>query len=176
MAIFLGQEKITLDPTNALRYWLSKYRAKEFLTLKHRWTEPQFDSVGWDWLDKVLAKKLVLYHIWLSKIHSNFCATVCNMKRVGCSEDDQCLSCWKQKGWANHLCQCPSQVRTQLFLDNVDKLEQWLASNDSTHPELAYWMIKFILGRGALTFSKLSLMLTEVKEVAVLQDLIGWRN
>lgn len=175
-AIFIGNEKITSDPTNALRYLISKFRAKHFLVSHHGWSEAQFDSVGWDWLDKVLAKKPVMYRIWLSKQHSNFCATARNMKRAGYSDDDRCPSCWKRKERANHLCRCPSQVRTQLFLDNVNKLEQWLSADDKTCPELAYWTIKFILGRGALTFAELGAMSMEVQEVAASQDMIGWRN
>ncbi len=98
------------------------------------------------------------------------------MKWAGHSEDDRCPSCWKRKEGANHLCRCPSQVRTQLFLDNVTELEQWLSADDKTCPELAYWTIKFILGRGALTFAELSAMSMEVQEVAASQDMIGWRN
>ncbi len=117
-----------------------------------------------------------MYRIWLSKQHSNFCATARNMKRVGHSDDDRCPSCWKRRERANHLCRCPSQVRTQLFLDNVDELEKWLTAEDRTCPELAYWTIKYILGRDSLTFAELGSMSTQVQEVADSQDMIGWRN
>jgi hypothetical protein len=175
-AIFIGKEKVTSDPTKALRYKLSKFRAKEFLTGKHGWTDEQFDLVGWDWLDKVLGKKPVMYRIWLSKQHSNFCATARNMKRYGESEDDRCPSCWTHRERANHLCRCPSQVRTKLFTDNVEELEQWLTADEHTLPELAYWTVKYIMGRGTLRFSELGPMPDEVKDVAESQDLIGWRN
>ena len=96
-AIFIGKSKITSDPTKALRYRLSKLRAKEFLTGAVGWSEEAFESTGWDWLDRVLAKKPVMFRIWLSKQHSNFCATGRNMKRCGYSEDDRCPSCWSNR-------------------------------------------------------------------------------
>ena len=50
--IFVRGEKITSDPTNALRYLLGKERAKTFLCAEQGWLEEQFDEVGWDWFTK----------------------------------------------------------------------------------------------------------------------------
>jgi len=174
-AIFIGKEKITSDPTKALRYKLSKFRAKEFLK-EVGWSEEAFELTGWDWLDRTLTKKPVMFRIWLSKQHSNFCATGRNMKRCGFSDDDRCPSCWDNKEKANHLCRCPSEVRTKLFLDNVGKLEQWLTKDDKTNSALCYWTIKYIQARGSLTFAELGPESDEIKELANAQDKIGWRN
>jgi len=165
-AIFIGTSKITSDPTKALRYRLSKFRAKEFLIGSGGWTTEAFEAAGWDWLDRVLAKKSVMFRIWLSKQHSNFCATGRNMKRCGFSEDDRCPSCWSNKERANHLCRCPSDVRTQLFLDNVNELEQWMTTDEKTSPELVYWTMKYIQARGTLTFMELGPESVEIRELA----------
>lgn len=150
--------------------------AKRFLTAEHGWTEEMFDDTGWDWLHKVLHGKPVMFRLWLSKQHSNFCATGKQMGRCGMSDDDRCPSCWSPKERADHLCQCPSKSRTDLFLENVLELEQWLTTNDNTDPELCYWLMKYIRGRGSLRFSDLGELSEELATAAHSQDAIGWRN
>ena len=74
VGLFVNNQKITSDPTNELRYLLSKSDAKTFLTNEQGWTDVQFDEVGWDWLHKVLISKPVMFRLWLSKQHSNWAA------------------------------------------------------------------------------------------------------
>ena len=176
VGLFINQQKITSDPTNTLRYQLSKVEAKLFLTSQQGWSDEQFDDVGWDWLHQVLASKPIMFRLWLSKQHSNFCATGLQMKRCKLTEDDCCPSCWSRKERASHLCTCPSESRTKLFLDNVSELESWLAINDNTDPELAYWLIKYIQGRGKLKFATLGQLSHNLQQLANSQDRIGWRN
>ncbi len=40
---------------------------------------------------------------------------------------------------------CPDEDRTQLLIENVDKLSKWLDKDGKTDPELAYWIPKYIL-------------------------------
>ena len=144
-AIFINNELITLDPTKALRCRLGKVQAREFLTSEKGWSPQQFDEVAWDSIHKVLSTKPVMFRLWLtSKQCSNFCATGKNMACNAQANDDQCPSCWWSQ--ANHLCICPSEQCTQLFLDNICELEHWMESHNSTSLELAYWMIKDLQG------------------------------
>lgn len=117
-----------------------------------------------------------MFRLWLSKQHSNFYATGQQMKRCKLSDDDRCPSCWQRKERARHLCECPSESRTQLFLDNVDDLGIWLTHNNNTDSELAYWLIKYIQGRGNLKFAELGPLTHDLREAAISQDNIGWRN
>jgi hypothetical protein len=176
VGVFIHQQKITSDPTNSLRYQLSKVEAKLFLTSQQGWSIQQFDDVGWDWLHTVLASKPVMFRLWLSKQHSNFCAAGLQMKRCKLSEDDRCPSCWARKERAGHLCKCPSESRTKLFLDTVAELENWLTLNNNTDSELAYWLIKYIQGRGNLKFAELGQLSPNLQQLARSQDKIGWRN
>ena len=43
-------------------------------------------------------------------------------------------------------------------------------------PELAYWIPKYLLLRGTSSFSDLTLSSPALRELAVEQDLIGWRR
>ena len=174
--IFVQGTKLTSDPTTALRYLLGKHAAKHFLCSEQGWTAEQFDEVGWDWLHTVLATKPIMFRIWLCKQHSNFCATGKNMVRCNQSDDDHCPNCMARQERAKHLCICPSESRTSLLLDNVSELESWMAHNNNTDPELAYWLPKYILGRGSLTFATLGPMSDAMLTIAISQDKIGWRN
>lgn len=176
VAIYVTKQKITSDPTNSLRYLLGRSEARLFLTLEQGWTGDTFDSVGWDWLHLVLSSKPVMFRLWLGKQHSNFCATGVQMKRCKMSDDDRCPSCWAPRERARHLCICPSESRTKLFHDNVSELEAWLSLNDNTDSELAYWLIKYILGRGSLRFAALGSLSQDLHQAAISQDKIGWRN
>ena len=176
VGLFVQNRKITSDPANELRYLLGKMEAKSLLTAEQGWTEEMFDDTGWDWLHKVLHSKPVMFRLWLSKQHTNFCATGKQTVRCGMSDDDRCPSCWSPKERADHLCQCPSKSRTDLFLENVLELEQWLTTNDNTDPELCYWLMKYIRGRGSLRFSDLGELSEELATAAHSQDAIGWRN
>ena len=98
------------------------------------------------------------------------------MKRCNMSDDDRCPSCWFRKERAEHLCKCPSDSRTKLFLDNVAELDSWLLTNNNTDSELAYWLIKYIQGRGSLKFAELGSLTPDLLQAALNQDIIGWRN
>ena len=174
--LFVQGTKLTSDPTSALCYLLGKHSAKHFLCSAQGWTAQQFDEVGWDWLHTVLATKPVMFRIWLCKQHSNFCATGKNMVRRDQSDDDRCPNCMAWQERAKHLCICPSESRTLLFLDNINELESWMAYNNNTDPELAYWLPKYILGRGSLTFATLGPMSEAMIKISHGQDLIGWQN
>ena len=57
-----------------------------------------------------------------------------------------------------------------------ESLEVWLHKGSKTEPELAYWLPKYIEGRGALRFQDLGMMSPGMRSLAVEQDVIGWRN
>ena len=75
-----------------------------------------------------------------------------------------------------HLCVCMDEDRTRLLSEMTEKLSVWLYKSDKTDPELAYWIPKYIMGRGTIKFQDLGPMSPSVQRLAEEQDLIGWRN
>ena len=69
-----------------------------------------------------------------------------------------------------------NEDRTQLLIDNTDKLGQWLEKDSSTYQELAYWIPKYILMRGDKPFADMGAMSSRMKALAQSQDKIGYRN
>ena len=57
----------------------------------------------------------------------------------------------------------------------VTTLSAWL-HNNYAHPELAYWIPKYILLRGTRQLSDFPYLSAEMRRVAVSQDLIPWTS
>ena len=51
-----------------------------------------------------------------------------------------------------HLCVCMNEDRTRLLSEMTDKLSAWLNKSGKTDPELAYYIPKYIMGRGTIKF------------------------
>lgn len=175
-AIFINGSKLTSDISEPTRYAVSRIKAKQFLVSHKHWTPEQFEEVSWETLDRVLSGKPPGFRIWLSKQHSNFCATRVQMKRWFAADDDRCPSCLLGKERADHLCRCPNEERTQLLRENTNELEEWMTQHDNTHHKLLYWIPKYILCHGQVRFQDLGPMSRRMMEIAKSQDTIGWRN
>ncbi len=175
-AAYFEDGKATSDPAEIIRMALGKQQAKKFLINEKNWSPTQFEEVAWNELHDTLHSKPVAFRIWLSKQHSDFCATGVQMKRCKMATDDRCPSCWRRKERASHLCICPSEARTSLLEESVRELERWMRHNDNTHSEILYWVPKYIRARGRIPFSSLGAMSTHMTKLARSQDLIGWRN
>lgn len=174
--IYVNDEKLTSDPTKALRFHIGKHQARIFHTQELGWETTTFDGICWDSLHSALSQKSERFALWLTKQTSNFSASRKQVARWTGSDDDRCPSCVRHKEDANHLCRCPNEDRTLLLKQDTEELGAWLYENDNTHPEIAYWVPKYILCRGAVKFADLGNMSPAMKRASVAQDQIGWRN
>jgi len=103
---------------------------------KNPWPNEQFDEVDWEHLELAMKTKPDMYKIWRSKQNSGFCGTRVQVGRYSGipGQDERCPSCLY-----------PSEGRTQLLIDNADRLKKWLEKDSSTDQKLAYWIPKYIL-------------------------------
>ncbi len=175
-AILINGIKQTSDPGPAIRLHLGRLAAKTFFCSKRGWTADRFEEVDWASLHKTLEGKSPGNRIWLTKQHSNFCASGVQMKRWFGRSDDRCPNCLMPAERADHLCLCPNEERTALLRDSTAELETWMAKSENTHHEILYWVPKYILCQGTVPFADLGPMSPRMMEVALSQDLIGWRN
>ena len=176
VSLYVDGVKLTSDVSDPIRFELSKLHAKEFL-LTQGWTPSQFEEVAWDWLHASLANKPDMYKIWLSKQHTNHCATRVQVSYYNGDNtaDVGCPNCGDREV-AGHLCLCPNEDRTKLLWDQTKELEQWMNTNNNTNAEIAYWLPKYILYRGTKKFADLGPMSRSMRALATSQDEIGWRN
>ena len=85
--------------------------------------------------------------------------------------DNRCPNCGLRED-ASHLCVCPSADRTCLLDGNTTELEVWLHKDSKTDPQLAFWIGKYIRGRGDVKFTELGQMTPDMLDLARNQDLI----
>ena len=133
-------------------------------------------------LHLTLARKKLMYSLWLSKQASGWCGTRLQISRNIPGSDDRCPNCQQPEERSTHLNVCPSIHRTQQFRESVEELEKWL-QKEHTHPEIAFWIPKYLLARNRMKFSQLPtiiprreyiVMSSQMKMVAAAQDNIGW--
>ncbi len=144
---------------------------------KNPWPNEQFDEVNWEHLDLALKNKPNMYKIWRPKQNSGFCGTRVQLGLyLGTTlPDERCLNCSRWET-ADHLLLCSNKDRTQLLIENTDKLGKWLERDKITDPELSYWIPKYILMRGDKSFAELVAMSHPMKVLAKSQDIIDYCN
>ena len=176
-AVLIQGRKITGDIAEAIRFAKGMEEAERFLTEEQGWSKVQFREVDWRTLHRVIQGKPKGFSTWLSKQHSGWCGTAVQIGYYSGDEDpdDRCPNCGLRED-ASHLCVCKSPERTRLLHDNVSELEMWLHREGKTDPEVAYWIGKYIRGRGDVKFAELGQMSPHMLELALSQDRIGFRN
>ena len=115
-----------------------------------------------------------MYCQWLSKQSSGFCGTQQMVSYWDKSRYNKCPDCDRQET-ASHLNLCFAKDRTELQAEMATSLEQWLLNNYA-HPELAYWIPRYIKLRGTKHLSDMPFLSQEMARVAVSQDLIPWTS
>ena len=175
IAVYVDTFKQTSDPKEAIRYSCGKNLARRFLTTEIGWSTTQFDLVDWDNLHGCLRSKPEGFRTWLSKQHSNFCATGLQMKRWFNTEDSSCPSCGAPDERAEHLCRCKNDDRRKLLTDCTADLVRWMSIGENTHPDIIIWVERYILGQGNFP-TMFDHPPTDLRELANEQREIGWRN
>jgi hypothetical protein len=179
VAVLIWGNKITDDVSHPIRFHASKEVARLYLgnRKKNSWPNEQFDKVDWEHLDLALKNKPDMYKIWRSKQNSGFCGTRVQVGLYSGNPwpDKRCPNCGRRET-AAHLLLCSNEERTQLLINNTDKLGQWLERDSITDQELAYWIPKYILMRGDKPFADMGAMSPRMKALAQSQDVIGYHN
>ena len=138
------------------------------------WSKEAFRAVDWRRLDDCLSSKPQMYRQWLSKQSSGFCGTQQMVARWDPSRDGRCPNCGRRET-SQHLMLCTDPDRTRLLEVMADDFGRWLSANHG-HPELAYWIPRYIKLRGTRSLEALPRLSPAFLHVAQSQDLIPWCN
>jgi ribonuclease HI len=175
IAVFVSSVKQTSDPAMQIRFSCGKHAARNFLTSEMGWSSKQFDEVDWENLHLCLLSKPDGFRTWLSKQHSNFCATRVQTQRWFGSDDNKCPSCLAIEERAEHLCRCQDPARRELLATNTEELIHWMSIGDNTHPDIIRWVESYILSQGRLQL-RLEHHPHSIRDLVASQTQIGWRN
>jgi hypothetical protein len=172
------------DLADVARFELGLIKARRFYVEELGWHEDAFDRVDWLSLDFALSKKLKMYQIWLAKQASSFCGTRLMASRMFDNSETSCPSCLLPDERASHLNLCICPERTRQFKENVAHLQQWLDKRH-THPDIAFWVPRYLLGRNRIQFQALPFyappylhmqLSGQMQQLAEEQDSIGWTH
>jgi hypothetical protein len=167
VAVVIWGDKITDDISHTIRFQASKEEARKYWGNKKKnlWPNKHFDKVNWEHLDLVHKNKPNMYKVWRSKQNSRFCGTRVQVGLyLGTTLPIKRYPSCGRREMADHLLLCSNEDRTQLLIENADKLERWLERDGITDPELSYWISKYILMRGAKPLKELGAMSPCMKE------------
>lgn len=175
-AVFYGEDKITSDCGEEIRFQIGRKRAREFYLGELDWKAATFDAVDWVARDRALCGTTDMFRLWLCKQCSSFCATGKNMGRWFGSEATQCPNCKVDQEDAYHLLHCPDTGRTTFFQDECRTLQAWL--NQNTEPDLAAALSQYISRRGEITMRQATGTThnRSLLRLADHMDVIGWDN
>ncbi len=181
-AVFINGVKQTSDLADVARFELGLIKARRFYVEELGWHDDAFDRVDWLSLDFTLSKKSKMYQIWLAKQASSFCGTRLMTSQIFNNSDTCCPNCLRPDERSTHLNLCLCPERTRQFKESVADLQRWLDMNH-THPDIAFWVPRYLLGRNRIQFQALPvyappylrLQLTrQMQRLAEEQDSIGW--
>jgi hypothetical protein len=177
VALVIWGNKVTGNISTLLRFHASKARNYLSTRTRDKWPNEHFDEVNWEHLKLALKNKADMYKVCRSKQTSGFCGTqvMVGMYSGETLPDERCPNCRRCKMTA-HLMLCPDNNSMRLLIENVDELSKWLDTDSRTDPELAYWILKYILMQGDKPFLTMGYMSPKLKALAESQDRIGWKN
>jgi hypothetical protein len=187
-AVVIDGIKITSQIAPMVRFALRKVDVQRFYTKAIDrvwgsnkgglgWSTEAFKAVDWKTLARVMKINLEGFQLWLFKQAIGVCATQKNMARTQDLLDDHCPNCGKRGEDDKYLNRCTDPGQIKLFRDRVGKLKRWMNRSHQTEPELAFWVIQYLLHRGQVRMANLAMlrpMSKTLQEEAKSQDLIGW--
>jgi hypothetical protein len=91
------------------------------------------------------------------------------------TEADVCPNCGATPECATHIFACRDPGRSSVFYSSVDALFEWMRSQN-TDPELAALIYRYIRHRGEIPMLSLCRPGFPYRQLATMQDLLGYRN
>ena len=170
--LFIDGEKQTTDVRHSLRYHIGRKAARQFYASEGILDPATFDTVVWRNLRQLIETKPRMYQLWFGKQNSGFCGTGQMLRRWDKTASSKCPNCRQLHEDAGHLNRCKDPGHIRLLEEKLLHLQHWMEEHH-THPELAYWIPRYIGQRGHKTFAELpeaDKMSPIMRSVGVAQD------
>jgi hypothetical protein len=116
-----------------------------------------------------------MFGVWVTKQVSGFCGTNHMLNMIYGTEADVCPNCGATPERATHIFACRDPGRSSVFHSSVDALYEWMRSQN-TDPELAGLIYRYLRHRGEIPMLSLCRPGSPYRQLATMQDLLGYRN
>ena len=176
VAVFVGQEKMTSDTGDSLRFWAHHKLARETFFQLGIMSAADFDEVAWRHVYDALYSVPRLFQLWACKQVMEVAGTNVNQAQYKEGHDPHCPSCSVALETCSHVLHCNEAGRVDALERSIVLLEKWL-KEVGTEPLLRRGLVKFARGRGATTMEEITMGWDcGFREMALSQDTIGWRR
>jgi hypothetical protein len=175
IGIFVGGEKLLSETGPCLQFHAHCQLARNLFHQRKIISQDEFKEVDWESVHRTLHLVPRLFQVWAAK-HVLWIAGTMKFlaHQDGCNPT--CPSCRVCVETCAHIARCPEAGRTEAFLMAVAELSRWMTENE-THPDLINVISEFAQGQGKKSCVECAGNLpTIVREFAILQDQIRWRN
>ena len=176
IAVFAGQDKITGDSGEIVRFWAHRQLARQILPSRKILDTGAFDRVDWANYWTAIRATPRLFQLWASKQMMNLAHTNKFKARLTPRASPLCPSCQVHVETCSHITLCPEKGRVQALTRALQEVDTWLESV-FTDPCLRHCIVKYAQSRGRYTMSEIcSAFGLEYRAFSSGQDLIGWRR
>jgi hypothetical protein len=167
--------KISGATTPAIsRHWGDE-QAREHYHSKGIVDRDLFDEVYWDGIEQVMKQSPTMFGVWVTKQVSGFCGTNHMLNTIYGTEADICPNCSATPERATHIFACRDPGRSAVFYSSVDALLEWMRSQ-KTDPELSALVYRYLRNRGEVPMLSLCRPGSPYRQLAEMQDRLGYRN
>ena len=90
---WVGNNKCEDFKHNQIQDWVFQKKARFYWNWREKLSLAQFDNIGWEIVEKALARKSHGFHTWFSKHHLGWCGIGRNIKKWGFWSTDKCPCC-----------------------------------------------------------------------------------
>ncbi len=175
ITIFVGDQKMTSDTGDQIRFWAHHHLARQYYQEHNLLSSNQFDHVVWKSVHGTLHVLARLLQLWAAKHVLGIAGT---MKFLAYQNNRYplCPSCGTSIETCKHVARCPESGRTEAFTQSSREDEKWMLAQH-TYLDLASLLLAYLRGQRSTTCIAYldNLNLPPIyRDYAALQDVIGW--
>ena len=135
VAVFIGQEKMTSDTSDEIRFWAHQTLAEETFFKLGLMSVSSFREVAWRQVYDTLHKVPLLFQLWVCKQVTNVAGTNMNQARYPEGPDPHYPSCNSVLESCAHVLHCKEAGFVGVFCWSIIWLYDWL-KEVGTEPRL----------------------------------------
>lgn len=176
VTVFVGEEKMTSDTAEHLRFWAHRQLAEETFFKLNILEPASFHEVAWEEVYATLHEVPRMFQLWAAKQVMGIAGTNSYQARYKEDHDPHCPSCDNAIETCAHVLHCCEAGRVEALHRSIGWLDDWM-KEVGTEPSLRRWLVAYARGRGAISMS--DIVVDEDRGVRAMgrsQDRIGWRR
>jgi len=132
-----------------------------------------FDLIYWKGMDRVMQAFPEIFHVFITKQVSHFCATNKMLSIINGKTKNQCPNCGCPNETTPHITRCLDPGRSACFVKSVESIRDWLELTH-TGDELVLCITVYLLAHGRSTMLTITQNMPAFHSLASHHDRFGW--